>query len=718
MTWADAHKSPDASTEALLTNGAAAQQATTATKAAAQSDTGGPLPSAIADRVNAKMDNPSNAVARFAHVGFVSPGGDIFNTDKDENGQRYDAVPIANGFVLAGAACDLLRYEPERHDQMVDALRGYDGVIVRINPGQLCNPGVPLDAQAKFDGMVRDLAASGKVVWSSPDVRAKMGAKDALVDIRRLKCGLRDTYAYYDAQEFRDGFRKSAAFSPRVIKQNRGAAGQGIWLCWLEDKEYCAKLGDAVLEDGDKLKLIEMNDNHVEHHTVGEFLAFCEHGPGGAAGEWKSVIPGKYFEGGKEEGGWVVDQRLLPRVAEGEVRLLMVKDTVHKIIHKKPLEGGYSAVGGVHVPTVFAPDAPEYADLRESFDRDLPKVMEAMNLTGQPLPLLWTADFIPSDGPEPGSTVYVVGEFNCECVGVSYFGAACGADRNLSWVSDANYVEGMALTRLMGEKALEALSETRGVKGVTAVPPATAAVAANIEEEPTAAAVAAKAEEEAGAVVAAAKVEEASPEETVPLPTVEDNSISIQGTKEENAAAIKLQAVQRGRIARAEVEKLKAEGAAAEAVEEKEIEAAMFEGTPEEQQAAVRLQAMQRGRMARAEVARLKEAGAKEEDVAVAEAEVEEAAAFEGTPEEQAAATKLQAMQRGRMARSRVAKMKESGDQEIMATDPAPEPEPESQPPQLTVEEPAVEEPAAAADDPASDTKESIWLSLSPPISP
>ena len=29
------------------------------------------------------------------------------------------------------------------------------------------------------------------------------------------------------------------------------------------------------------LKLMEMNDNHVEYHTVAEFLAFCNDGPGG-----------------------------------------------------------------------------------------------------------------------------------------------------------------------------------------------------------------------------------------------------------------------------------------------------------------------------------------------------------------------------------------------------------------------------------------------------
>ena len=35
---------------------------------------------------------------------------------------------------------------------------------------------------------------------------------------------------------------KGAAFQPRVIKQNRGSAGEGIWLVWLQGKEYCKNL--------------------------------------------------------------------------------------------------------------------------------------------------------------------------------------------------------------------------------------------------------------------------------------------------------------------------------------------------------------------------------------------------------------------------------------------------------------------------------------------
>ena len=60
----------------------------------------------------------------------------------------------------------------------------------------------------------------------------------------------------------------------------------------------------------------------------------------------------------------------------------------------------------------------------------------------------------------------------------------------------------------------------------------------------------------------------AAPDVLPPQPAAEAEAAApFEGTDEEQAAAVKLQALQRGRIARAEVAKLRAEGAAAELVE-------------------------------------------------------------------------------------------------------------------------------------------------------
>jgi hypothetical protein len=223
------------------------------------------------------------------------------------------------------------------------------------------------------------------------------------------------------------------------------------------------------------LKLMEMNDNHVEHHTVKEFLQFCVGGPEAeGAGQWKSSFPGKYLDGGKAAGGQLVDQRLLPRIDEGEVRVLMSGDVCQMIIHKKP-EGGLSAVGcyaaqsgleGNSAYTYYEPTDAKYSGLLKTLMADLPTLMQKLDLNGEPLPLLWTADYIPKD-PEKErfdgvDTEYVVGEFNCSCVGISKFQAVCGGEKTLADVPDEDYFDACQLTDLMGVKAIEMITKAKG----------------------------------------------------------------------------------------------------------------------------------------------------------------------------------------------------------------------------------------------------------------
>jgi hypothetical protein len=411
-------------------------------------------------RYNTLLPSPEDPKYKLAVIEFSVPGAENGGSDKGTNGHRIDSIPIANGVVKTGNACKIIRYEHDKHEEFAEKIQELDAMIVRINPGQLSQGTTP-GCQERFDALMEAQLAKGKLVWSSPKVQTALGAKDALVKINQMPIGLPDTYAYYSPEELEIGFKKCCAFQPRVIKQNRGSAGEGIWLCWLQGKEYCKNFGDASLSDSDTVKLMEMNDNHVEYHTVGEFLEFCVNGPTAKAGTWTSTFPGKYLEGGKAAGGQLVDQRLLPRIAEGEVRLLMVKDVLHMIIHKKPDGGGLSAVGGNSAYTYFGPDAPEYAGLVGNLNKAMGNLKAVLDITDEPLPLLWTADFIPMDGATPGSTEFVVGEFNCSCVGISKFQAQCGG--SIEAVDDEGYFDACKLTDLMGQKAVEMLDEAKGI---------------------------------------------------------------------------------------------------------------------------------------------------------------------------------------------------------------------------------------------------------------
>ena len=59
-------------------------------------------------------------------------------------------------------------------------------------------------------------------------------------------------------------------------------------------------------------------------------------------------------------------------------------------------------------------------------------------------------------------TEYVVGEFNCSCVGISKFQAVCGGEKTLADVSDEDYFDACRLTDLMGVKAIQMISREEG----------------------------------------------------------------------------------------------------------------------------------------------------------------------------------------------------------------------------------------------------------------
>jgi len=390
-------------------------------------------------------------------------------SDKSNNGHRYDSMPFANGMISAGMSCQLIHYVHEEHDKFFEVCKSFDFIIVRCNPGQIKADG---GDQNKFDDGMREIRKLGKQVWPSPDVMEKMGAKDALCKVADMNIGLPDTLAYYTEESFGAGFKKTMAFQPRVIKQNRGSSGEGIWIIKLKEGNYCSTYGERLCADDEVLSLMEANDNHEETHTVAEFIEFCVSGRTEKSGEWTSKGVGKYLEGGKEAGGQLVDQRFCPRIVEGELRYNLVADALVGIIHKKPKEGGISAVGGTgSIYTYYGPEEPKFTNLTDGFlKNDLKTLMPALELPEEPVPLWWTTDFINSSPPDtpPEQEKWIVGEFNCSCVGISRCLAAyCKDDTpNASYddITDEDKAEADRYGKLMGDKALVILSGTGTVK--------------------------------------------------------------------------------------------------------------------------------------------------------------------------------------------------------------------------------------------------------------
>lgn len=391
------------------------------------------------------LPQPADARFKLALISTHVPSQKNGGSDKMLNGHRFDSIPLANGCIKQGMSCQIVFYNHEEHDEFMKTIAKFDACIIRANPGQI---GAAGGSQKKFDDSMMVLQAKGMKMWPSPDVMAKMGAKDALCKTKDMKFGLVDTFGYYSAEDMWRDFPKGIAYQPRVVKQNRGSAGEGIWIVRLKDEsKYCKNFGDRVASSDEMLVLMEANDNHIEEHTVGEFIEFCTKGRSSKSGEWTSVGKGNYFEGGLEAGGLMVDQRFLPGIDDGEARFMCIGTDLIRIEHYEYPEG----VSGNYKQTIFPPDAPEWQELRKTLEVSVPEVMDKLGLTMSQLPLLWAADFMPISNH---SFPFVLGEFNCSCLGIAGFFNARGADLTKAEAPEV----GQKMCDLIGAEAFKRLS--------------------------------------------------------------------------------------------------------------------------------------------------------------------------------------------------------------------------------------------------------------------
>ena len=92
-------------------------------------------------------------------------------------------------------------------------------------------------------------------------------------------------------------------------------------------------------------------------------------------------------------------------------------------------------------------------------------MMPSLELAEEPVPLWWTTDFILAspEGTPKEEEKWIVGEFNCSCVGVSRCLAAyCKDDTpNACWddITEEDKAEAKKYGDLMGEKALGIMSK-------------------------------------------------------------------------------------------------------------------------------------------------------------------------------------------------------------------------------------------------------------------
>jgi hypothetical protein len=318
----------------------------------------------------------------------------LWRGDRDA---RRSATPHNNRLsrVFEALAALGIRAEPAVYaDDMASEVREQllklDGVLVWVNPISDGQDRIALDA------MLRDVASRGVWVSAHPDVILKMGVKEILHRTKRLGWGT-DTHLYRAAREFREKFPpRLLSAGPRVLKQNRGNGGQGVWKVEL--------VSPAASEDAIVRVLQAVRGGVPEDMSLGDFMRRCE----------------TYFAAE----GCIIDQPFQPRLTDGMIRCYMSADKVvgfgHQLVKAliaPPPEGPDSEAARPGPRIMHPASAAPFQALRTKMESEwMPQMMQLLDIDAESLPIIWDADFLYGPRTAAGEDSYVLCEINVSSV--------------------------------------------------------------------------------------------------------------------------------------------------------------------------------------------------------------------------------------------------------------------------------------------------------------
>lgn len=154
-------------------------------------------------------------------VAILSRGDAAARRDTTPQNSRF--VRVFEALAAAGTEAEPAIYDEAFADEVRNQLLTADGILVWVDPIHQSK------TRAALDPLLREIAKRGPWVSAHPDVILKMGVKEVLYQMRHLGWGA-DTHRYDSAACFRGEFPpRLRAADPRVLKQNRGNGGQGVW---------------------------------------------------------------------------------------------------------------------------------------------------------------------------------------------------------------------------------------------------------------------------------------------------------------------------------------------------------------------------------------------------------------------------------------------------------------------------------------------------------
>jgi hypothetical protein len=289
-----------------------------------------------------------------------------------------------------GIAAEPAVFDEEFVDEVREQLLATDGVLVWVDP--LSNG----KTRAVLDPLLREVAARGPWVSAHPDTILKMGTKEVLYRTRHLSWGT-DTHLYRTRPQFEAEFPpRLRQAGPRVLKQNRGNGGQGVWKVEL----VCEPTGLAR-----QVRVLEARRGSMpEELPLAAFMTRCA----------------DYFPGD----GCILDQPFQPRLPEGMIRCYIGADKVvgfgHQLIKAlipPPPEGPDSPAAQPGPRMMHGPGAAPFQALRAKMETEwTPQMMATLGIDAGSLPIVWDADFLYGPQAASGEDTYVLCEINVSSV--------------------------------------------------------------------------------------------------------------------------------------------------------------------------------------------------------------------------------------------------------------------------------------------------------------
>ncbi len=279
-----------------------------------------------------------------------------------EIGPDHRLAPLATAMTNYGLDPIPIAYRHDNHEAAAQQLRGCAAVMVWVNPIEEGHD------RRRLDSLLYDLERAGTLVSAGHAARTLIGTKEAIHTTRDMGWGT-NSHLYRSHTELTEAFPISLAAGERVLKQERGHSGNGVW--------------KVESLDTSMVRVTSASTDQVNVQSLESFLA-----------GWTESFT---------EGGVVVDQPFLQLVSEGMIRCYVSGFQVLGLIHQLPKDGGLNVsrsglkrTDGLTGDSYFYPaDATPHPTLVDQLSSTwVNELCDVVGLNEIDLPLLWDIDFI------------------------------------------------------------------------------------------------------------------------------------------------------------------------------------------------------------------------------------------------------------------------------------------------------------------------------------